>query len=144
MRKLLLLFLLGTMTMFSQTIKVRGTTLSYDKVKKTMTLTISNNTMEVKDKDTDVRVLIDKEFSLSLVINGVEMTSSDNFFKHEGHSIDGGWSFFTIKPSNTKELKMNYVYQFPNVEPGEYILTISDVCDNKWVTNKQSMSIIIE
>ena len=41
MKKILLMFLIGTMTMFSQTIKVKGVTLSYDKVKKIMTLKIN-------------------------------------------------------------------------------------------------------
>ena len=39
MNKIILLFFIGTIPIFSQTIKVRGVVLTYDKVKKTMTLT---------------------------------------------------------------------------------------------------------
>jgi hypothetical protein len=143
MKKILLMFLIGTMTMFSQTTKVRGVTLTYDKVKKNMILSIPEKTMVVEDRDTEVRITIDKEFSLKMMINGLPVSVSNEYFLHEGRVIDGLWTFFTIKTTECKEIKMNYIYQFPNVKPGEYILTVSDVCDGKWETNEKNMSIIV-
>jgi hypothetical protein len=137
------MFLIGTMTMFSQTIKVRGVVLSYDKVKKTMTLTTTPKIMYTNDTDMDVKIQINKEFSLQMTINGVDYPVTRAFFEHSGHVREMGWSFSTLKPKTCREIKNNYVFQFTNVEPGEYILTVSDVCDNKYVTNEKSMSIKI-
>ena len=143
MKKILLMFLIGTMTMFSQTIKVRGVTLSYDKLKKTMTLTTTPKIMYTNDTDMDVKIVINREFALSMTIGGVNYSITEPFFEHSGHVREMGWSFSTYKPRGCKEIKNNYVFQFSNLEPGEYILTVSDVCDNKYVTNEQTMSIQI-
>jgi hypothetical protein len=143
MKKILFMFLFGTMTMFSQTIKVRGVVLSYDKVKKVMTLTTTPKIMTTNDIDMDVKIEINKEFALKMTIGGVNYSVIEPFFEHSGHVREMGWVFMTYKPSGCKEIKNNYVFQFTNVEPGEYILTVSDVCDNKYVTNEQTMSIQI-
>ena len=137
------MFLIGTMTMFSQTIKVRGVTLTYDKVKKVMTLTTTPKIMYTNDTDMDVKIEINKEFALKMNINGVNYSMVQAFFEHSGHVREMGWCFITYKPIGCKEIKNNYVFQFTNVEPGEYILTVSDVCDEKYVTNEQTMSIQI-
>ena len=143
MKKILLMFLLGTMTMFSQTIKVKGVTLSYDKVKKIMTLTTTPKVMYTNDADMDVKIVINKEFALKMTIGGVNYSITEAFFEHSGHVREMGWIFMTYKPNGCKEIKNNYVFQFTNVEPGEYILTVSNVCDEKYVTNEQTMSIQI-
>jgi hypothetical protein len=143
MKKILLMFLIGTMTMFSQTIKVRGVVLSYDKVKKVMTLTTTPKIMTTNDIHSEVKIVINREFALSMTIGGVNYSITEPFFEHSGHVREMGWSFSSYKPRGCKEIKNNYVFQFTNVEPGEYILTVSDVCDNKYVTNEQTMSIQI-
>ena len=137
------MFLIGTMTMFSQTIKVRGVILTYDKVKKVMTLTTTPKVMYTNDTDMDVKIEIHKEFALKMTIGGVNYSVTEAFFEHSGHVREMGWVFMTYKPSGCKEIKKNYVYQFTNVEPGEYILSVSDVCDGKYVTNEKTMSIQI-
>lgn len=137
------MFLIGTMTMFSQTIKVRGVVLSYDKVKKVMTLTTTPKIMTTNDIHSEVKIVINREFALSMTIGGVNYSITEPFFEHSGHVREMGWSFSTYKPRGCKEIKNNYVFQFSNLEPGEYILTVSDVCDNKYVTNEQTMSIQI-
>ena len=143
MKKILLMFLIGTMTMFSQTIKVRGVILSYDKVKKIMTLKTTPKIMTTNDADMDVKIVVNKEFALKMTIGGVNYSITEPFFEHSGHVREMGWSFSSYKPRGCKEIKNNYVFQFSNLEPGEYILTVSDVCDNKYVTNEQTMSIQI-
>lgn len=143
MKKILLMFLIGTMTMFSQTIKVRGVVLSYDKVKKVMTLTTTPKIMTTNDIHSEVKIVINREFALSMTIGGVNYSITEPFFEHSGHVREMGWSFSTYKPRGCKEIKNNYVFQFSNLEPGEYILNVSDVCDNKYVTNEQTMSIQI-
>jgi hypothetical protein len=143
MNKIILFFLIGTIPIFSQTIKVRGVILTYDKVKKTMTLTTTPKIMYTNDTDLDVKIVINKEFALKMTIGGVNYSITEAFFEHSGHVREMGWIFMTYKPNGCKEIKNNYVFQFTNVEPGEYILTVSDVCDNKYVTNEQTMSIQI-
>jgi hypothetical protein len=144
MKKILLMFLFGTMTMFSQTIKVRGVILSYDKVKKVMTLTTTPKIMYTNDINMDVKIELHKEFALRMTINGVNYSMTEAYFKHTGSTRDMGWCFVTYKPGGCKEIKNNYVYQFTDVKPGEeYILTVSNICDDKYVTNEQTMSIQI-
>lgn len=137
------MFLIGTMTMFSQTIKVRGVVLTYDKIKKTMTLTTTPKIMYTNDTDMDVKIELHKEFALKMTIGGVNYSMTEAYFEHKGHTRDMGWAFITYKPGGCKEIKNNYVFQFTNLEPGEYILTVSNVCDDKYVTNEQTMSIQI-
>ena len=139
------MFLFGTMTMFSQTIKVRGVTLSYDKVKKVMTLYTPHKSMRTDDVDMDVNVEISKEFALKMIINGVTFSTTEPYFRHCGHvKKDGLWMFITFKHGGCKEIKMNEMYQFTNVQLGEeYILTVSDLCDDKYSSNEKSGSIII-
>lgn len=143
MGKIMLFFLIGTATMFSQTVNVRGVTLTYDKAKKTLTLTTTRKIMYTNDFDMDVKIKIDKEFYLKINIGGINYSTSDSFFEHSGHVREMGWSFTTYKPEGCREIKKNYIFQFTNVEPGEYILTVSNVCDEKYVTNEQTMSIQI-
>jgi hypothetical protein len=144
MKKILLLFLFGTLTMFSQTIKVRGIILTYDKVRKVMTLTIPPKTMYTNDSNLDVKVTIDKEFALRMTNGGVNYSMSEPYFEHIGHREEMFWRFTTTSTRKCKEIKKNYVYQFTNVEPGEYILSVSDVYDRKYVTNEKTMSILIK
>jgi hypothetical protein len=80
MKQILLMFLFGTMTMFSQTIKVKGVTLSYDKIKKIMTLTTTPKIMYTNDKDMDVKIEINKEFALRMTIGGVNYSVSEPYF----------------------------------------------------------------
>jgi len=145
MKNILLMFLIGTTMMFSQSsTTVRGVKLTYDKVKKTMTLTTTPKIMYTNDINMDVKIEIHKEYALHMTINGVNYSMSDAFFEHSGHTRDMGWCFITYKSNGCKEIKKNYVFQFTNIQQGEeYILTVSDVCDNKYVTNEQTGSIII-
>ena len=99
--------------------------------------------MTTNDADMDVKIVVNKEFALKMTIGGVNYSITEAFFEHSGHVREMGWIFMTYKPNGCKEIKNNYVFQFTNVEPGEYILTVSDVCDNKYVTNEQTMSIQI-
>ena len=85
MKKIFFMFLIGTMTMFSQTIKVRGVVLSYDKVKKVMTLTTTPKIMTTNDIDMDVKIEINREFALSMTIGGVNYSITEPFFEHSVH-----------------------------------------------------------
>jgi hypothetical protein len=97
------------MTMFSQTTKVRGVTLSYDKVKKIMTLTTTPKIMTTNDIDMDVKIEINKEFALKMTIGSVNYSVVEAFFEHSGHVTEMGWIFMTYKPNGCKEIKKNYV-----------------------------------
>jgi hypothetical protein len=92
----------------------------------------------------DVKIEINKEFALRMTIGGVNYSVSEPYFEHKGHKEEMFWYFTTTSQIKYTEIKKNYVYQFRGVEPGEeYILTVSNVCDNKYVTNEQTMSIQI-
>jgi hypothetical protein len=146
MKKILLMFLIGTMTMFSQSVtSVRGVTLGYNITKKVMTLTISPKTMYTNDANLDVKITINKEFALRMTIGGINYSVSDSYFEQMGHKEDWFWHFTTTSQIKYKEIKKNYVFQFRDVKPGEeYILTVSDVCDGKYVTNEKTSSILIK
>ena len=144
MRKYLLIALLISSAMFSQSTTVRGVTLSYDKVHNTMVLYIPEKVMKVTDKDSEVRITIDTQYSLRMNVNGASVTTYSEYFLHQGHSYNSSWVFLTIKPSNCIEFRNNYIYKFTDVQPNEYILQVSDMCDSKWESNQESNSIIIK
>jgi hypothetical protein len=144
MKKLSLIFFFIFSIGFSQSkINVRGVTLSYNQQKRVMTLVIPEKLMKTTDPDAEVRIRILEEYSLTMVINGQEYTMTDEFFLREGRIYDSGWTYLTIRPGYCKEVKANYVYEFSHLQASEYILEVSDVCDNRWVTNKKSQSITI-
>lgn len=144
MKKLLVMFLLGTLALSAQNkITVKGVTLTYDKVKNTMLLVIPEKTMTVTDKDLDVRVRLGKDFILEMTFNGESEISYNEFFLKQGHMYDGLWCYMTIRHSNCKEVKMNYVYLFTHVEPAEYLLQVSNICDSKWETDEQQKTLIV-
>lgn len=146
MRKLLAILLIGTSTMFSQsTTTVRGVTLSYDKVNKTMTVQLTPQSVYTNDTDMDVNIEIYKQFALKMVVQGNMYSMTEPYFQHKGHTKGMGWSFSTTRPSGSKVVKVNYIYQFIDVQPGEeYILEVSNVCDGKYITNSKSGSVVID
>jgi len=144
MKKLLIMFLLGTLSLSAQTkISVRGVTLTYNKAKNTMVLVIPERTMTVIDRDIDVRVRVGKDFILEMTFNGESQISYNEFFLHEGHIYDGLWNYMTIRHSDCKEVKMNHIYLFTHVRPAEYLLEVTDLCDSKWESNEQQKTLIV-
>jgi hypothetical protein len=144
MNRFLATALLVSSVMFSQTAAVRGVTLFYDNIHNTLTLTIPQKLMAVSDKDSEVRVTIDKKYSLRMTVNGASVATGNHYFSLQGHSYGSMSIFSTLKPSNCVEVRRNYVFKFTDIQPDEYILRVSDVCDNKWESNGQSISIIIQ
>lgn len=144
MKKLLVMLLIGT-AMFSQSkATVRGVTLSYDKVHKVMTLKLTPKSVYTNDTDMDVVIEIHKQFALRMTIGGVVYSMTEPYFKQKGHTRDMGWNFSTTTPLKCLTVKENYVYQFRDISPGEeYILAVSDICDDKYTTNSKSVSILI-
>ena len=138
MKKLIVL-LLFTTVMFSQTTTVKGITLSYDKANQTITLSIPQNSMKVHSKDEQVRVTISKEYSLKKYIGGFPVLTSNKYFIHEGSFYSNMSLFETTRPANCVVIKDNLIYKFTDVEKGEYILEVSDLCDWKWESNVNSI-----
>jgi len=143
MKKLLVLLLLST-AMFSQTTTVKGITLSYDKANQTITLSIPQSSLKVHNKDEQVRVTISKEYSLKKYIGGFPVLTSNKYFIHEGSFYSNMSLFETTRPANCVVIKDNLIYKFTDVEKGEYILEVSDICDWKWESNVNSNSLIIK
>jgi hypothetical protein len=145
-KKILVLFLLGTLSVLGQTTKVGGVTFSYDKKTDTMKLLVPQKLMTSEDQDWQKQIRISKEYELSMTINGQEVTVSETFYYSCGryyHTGSEGTYFFppcdkcvyhTITPES-------FTLKYP--PKGEYIITVSDVCDEKWVTNKKTGSLII-
>ena len=124
---------------------VRGVKLSYDSKKRVMTLTTSHKIMYTNDYDSDVCIEINKGYSLKMVMNGITYSMTEPYFKHIGHTREMGWAFSTTQPRGLKTIKKNYIYQFSDVQPGEeYVMTVSTICDDKYVTNEEKGSIVIE
>jgi hypothetical protein len=124
---------------------VRGVKLSYDSKKRVMTLTTSHKIMYTNDYDSDVCIEINKGYSLKMVMNGITYSMTEPYFKHIGHTREMGWAFSTTQPRGLKTIKENYIYQFSDVQPGEeYVMTVSTICDDKYVTNEEKGSIVIE
>ena len=124
---------------------VRGVKLSYDSKKRVMTLTTSHKIMYTNDYDSDVCIEINKGYALKMVMNGITYSMTEPYFKHSGHTREMRWPFSTTQPRGLQTIKENYIYQFSDVQPGEeYVMTVSTICDDKYVTNEEKGSIVID
>lgn len=131
--------------MFSQsTTTVRGVTLCYDKIHKTMTIQLTPQSVHTNDPDMDVNIEIHKQFAIKMVVQGTTYSVTEPYFQQKGHTTAMGSSFSTIRPRGCKVLKINYIYQFTDIQLGEeYILVVSNVCDGKYTTDNNSGSVVI-
>ena len=142
---LILLFLVGAM--FGQnTIKVGGVVFSYDKKTDTMKLLVPKDLMTSEDPDWQKQIMISKEYELTMTINGKEVTVSDTFYYSRGRDYrtgsEGTYYFPDCDKCEYRAITTeSFLLKYP--PKGEYILSVSDICDGKWVTNKKSGSIII-
>lgn len=142
--------LLFTMVTFAQTTKpIKGSTLTYNKKNKTMLLSMSDATFLVPDdSDIDTEVKILREYELTMRINGVEYSMTEPYFWTYGYKEEMFWAFTTQIPGNCNSINskygLNYTYKFSDVVPGEYILIVTTRCDEKYVIEKLTTSLIIK
>lgn len=135
MKKLLLALLLST-AMYSQTTTVRGITLCYDQSNHTMVLTIPKDAIKATIKD-QVQITITKAYTLAINGNVV-----NTYFKFKGYNQGSihGMEYESIVPLYYDSSSKQFTFQFNNTTSDEYILEVSNV-ESK---NKQSSSIIIK
>jgi len=145
--KKLLLMLLFTMTTFAQTASVKGVTLTYNNKTKTMLLNMLEKTFIVpENSDIDVQVKIVREFDLTMKIGDQEYSMTESYFETNGYKHPMFYVFWTLTPASTscKSVKeSNFVYKFSNVKPGEYIVVVTKRCDEKYVIEKSTTSLIV-
>ncbi len=127
--------LLFTMTTFAQTTTpIKGVTLKYNSANKTMLLSMSDTTFLVPEN--------------SNIQTEVKIESSKKpYFITSGYKQKTSWFFVSNVPKNSKSInpknKLDYIYEFSNVEPGEYILTVTTKSGEK-VVEKLSTSLIVK
>ena len=148
MKNLLILLLIATSTLAQTTNTLHGATLSYDKKTKKMTLNMTEKTFAYPDNsDYDTEIRITRDYDISLTINGVDYGSMVepcfymNGYKHpmfSAHWIEKKKSLPCIT------IKDDYIFQFPKPSPGEYVITINKRCDEKYIEETWTDSIIIE
>ena len=114
-----------------------------------MLLSMSDTTFLVPDdSDIDTEVKIVREYELTMKINGVEYSMTEPYFWTYGYKEEMFWAFTTQRPANCKSINpkygLNLTYKFSNVEPGEYILIVTTRCDEKYVIEKLSTSLIVK
>lgn len=145
MKVLLIIFLVGTSAMLAQKTTVNGITLSYDQKTGLMTLTTPERSLKTPDLETDKMVIIKRVLDRIFIIGGTEYTVSETYYHMEGSVYYMGYAFiYYMIPLECTRSATNSGAVFKRPERGEYILTVSDVCDDKWVTNKASGSIMIK
>ena len=142
----LILFLLVGL-MFGQTTKVGGVTFSYDKKTDTMKLLVPKDLFTSEDKDWQKQIRISKDYELSMTINGKEVTMSETFYYSCGRDYRTGSEGTYYFPNCGKCVyhaitTESFSLKYP--PKGEYVISVSDICDEKWVTNKHTGSIIIK
>ena len=140
----LLLMLLFTITTFAQTATIKGVTLTYNSVNKTMLLSMSDDTFIVPDDsdlDTQVRVL---KQSLPFLIGGTEYTMTETCLLTSGYKHLMFWAYSTETHGNCSSTKKHNVYKFSDVKPGEYIIEVTRRCDEKYVIDISTKSLIIK
>ena len=127
--------LLFTMTTFAQsTLPIKGVTLKYNSVNKTMLLSMSDTTFLVPEN--------------SNIQTEVKIESSKKpYFITSGYKQKTSWFFVSNVPKNSKSIspknKIDYIYEFSNVQPGEYILIVTTKSGEK-VVDKLSTSLIVK
>jgi hypothetical protein len=145
MKNILIMFLLGTITMFPQSITVKGVNLKYDKEEKTMTLTIYPKTMTGNDYDLEVSVEVFENFYAYEYIDESNLCGKP-IFSRKGHIIGMDLCYVTVLPEgifylvdsyNMKMLKEDYVYKFNNLKANEYFLVVKNLCDDKYITDQE-------
>ena len=145
MKRLIILFLIWSSSIVAQKITVNGITLSYDQKTKLMTLTTPERYLKTSDSETDKRIIIAKKSDPPFLINGQQYTISETYYHMEGSVYYMGYAFIYYRiPLECTKSASNSGSVFKRPERGEYILTVSDVCDDKWVTNTASGSIIVK
>jgi len=123
------------MTTFAQTTTpIKGVTLKYNSANKTMLLSMSDTTFLVPEN--------------SNIQTEVKIESSKKpYFITSGYKQKTSWFFVSNVPKNSKSInpknKLDYIYEFSNVEPGEYILTVTTKSGEK-VVEKLSTSLIVK
>ena len=138
------MFLIMTSAMMAQKTTVSGITLSYDQRNKVMTLSTPERYLKTSDSDTDKRIIISKKSDPPFIINGQQYTVSETYYHMEGSVYYMGYTFIYYRvPLECTKSASNSGSIFKNPGRGEYTLTVSDVCDGKWVTNKASGSITV-
>jgi hypothetical protein len=122
------------MTTFAQTTKpIKGVTLKYNSVNKTMLLSMSDTTFSIPEN--------------SNIQTEVKIESSKKpYFITSGYKQKTSWFFVSNVPKNSKSInpknKLDYIYEFSNVEPGEYILTVTTKSGEKEVENLSTSLIV--
>ncbi len=149
MKKIVLLYLLPTLTVFGQTAALDGITLTYHKAQDRLILVMPEKRFQCPSYDYEVDVSIHKEFSLKANIGGMEYSLSEPFFKIIGNIGEHLYSFETHAGTGIEISKKerygdgkNISYRFSNVENGEYILEVIVKCDN-YVEYKNQTTLVV-
>ena len=128
-------------------INVRGVELTYNKAKKTMTLIAKREVMRTNDDDMYTVIKISKNAELQIIINGETLPSDESYFTLTGHILESFWMFNSRRrcycDGDFYPATGINKYVFYHINPGEeYILSVSNLCDDKYQTNYKSASLI--
>ncbi len=155
MKTVLILFMLGMLSLAAQPkskipkvgINVSGVELTYNKAKKTMTLIANREIMRTNDDDMYTVIKISKNAELQIIINGESLPSDESYFTLNGHILESFWVFRSLRrcycDGDFYPATGINKYVFYHINPGEeYILSVSNLCDDKYQTNYKSASLI--
>ena len=127
---------------------VKNTTMSYNKTKKTLTLTTPMNTFQNEDKDILITFKLYKDNIVSGIINGEEV-ESEPLFGGFGSYSKSTETYLALCQGNFNDCKIisesqKLVINTKTLSPGEYILVVIENCETeKYVINKEMGSIIV-
>ena len=144
--KVSVLLFFATISMVAQSVTVKGVTLSYDKKTDTMTLTVPEAVVTSEDKGFNKEIEIFKEDVVTTSTNGKGQVVSKPFYSIFGRSYKGGSEFTYLFPQESTTIYKSLggsSCKFIHPPKGEFILSVKDVCDNKYVTNSGAETIII-
>lgn len=144
--KVSVLLFFATISMVAQSVTVKGVTLSYDKKSDTMTLTVPEEVVTSEDEGFNKEIEIFKDNIVKMSMNGEEQVISKPFYGIFGRSYKGGSEFIYLFPEDSKTIYKSLggsSCKFIHPPKGEFILSVKDVCDNKYVTNSGTETIII-
>jgi hypothetical protein len=144
--KVSLLLFFATISMVAQSVTVKGVILSYDKKTDTMTLTVPEALVTSEDEGFNKQIEIFKDNIVTMSINGDKKVISKPFYGIFGRSYQGGSEFIYFFPQESTTIYKSLggsSCKFIHPPKGELILSVKDVCDNKYVSNAGTGSITI-
>ena len=140
MKKLLLALLLTT-GLHSQTPSAKQVTLNYNETNSSIVVSIPKSITNVKQINDVVQVTVSKSYKVTIGRRTV-----NTYFKFTGYKYDSIDGFEYESKTSVIDLSTptHYIFELVTSSPGEYIIEVCYIDSNKQTVTERNQSLIIE